>query len=201
MSSLNLPRALMYIIGLIILSLGVTLTIKSDMGIGAWDALNVGLSTIMFTVGTWVILVGIILIIINSILLKHKPDLYALITIFVVGFGVDFWLIVFKNFNPQNFGLKILIFSLGMFLLALGISVYLQAKFAPVPIDNLMIAIHTRFGVRMSVAKTIGELIALTFALIFKGPIGIGTILVTFLIGPIIHVLHPRIEKIFARYQ
>ncbi|MRH45079.1 membrane protein [Aquibacillus halophilus] len=198
---LSLPRILSYVIGLLVLSFGVTLTIKSEMGTGAWDALNVGLSSIAFTVGTWVILVGIILIVINSLLLKRKPDFYALITIFIVGFGVDFWLILLNQVDPQNLGMKFLLFFAGLFLLSLGITIYLQAKFAPVPIDNLMIAIHTRFGFRMSVAKTIGELIAFTFALIFSGPIGIGTILVTVLIGPIIHILQPRVEKIYARYS
>ncbi|MDL4841183.1 YczE/YyaS/YitT family protein [Aquibacillus rhizosphaerae] len=194
-------RFLAYIIGLIILSFGVTLTIKSKMGTGAWDALNVGLSKIMFTVGTWVIIVGIILIIINAILLKKRPDFYALITVFIVGFGIDTWLILLTRFDPQALFFKFTVFSFGLIFLSLGISIYLQAKFAPVPIDNLMIAIHSRFGVRMGIAKTIGEIIALVFAFIFNGPIGIGTILVTVLIGPIIHLFHPRIEKVMARFR
>jgi uncharacterized protein len=198
---LNSSRLLSYIIGLIILSFGVTLTIKSDIGTGAWDALNVGLSKIIFTVGTWVGIVGIILIVINAILLKKRPDFYALITIFIVGFGIDLWLLLLKPLDLHSWLMKFLIFAIGLALLALGISTYLQAKFAPVPIDNLMLAIHTRFGIRISVAKTIGECLAFVFALVFKGPIGIGTILVTLLIGPIIHFFYPRIEKLIARYH
>lgn len=198
---LKTARILSYIFGLIILSFGITLTIKSQIGTGAWDALNVGLARIIFTVGTWVILVGIILIIINAILLKKRPDFYALITIVIVGLNIDFWLFILNPLDPKTWLMKFIIFSVGLVLLAFGITVYLQAKFAPVPIDNLMIAIHTRFGVSISVAKTIGELIALTFAFIFKGPIGIGTILVTLLIGPIIHFFYPRVEKFISRYQ
>lgn len=198
---LDISRILSYIIGLLILSLGITITIKSDMGAGAWDALNVGLSKLFFTVGTWVIIVGIILIFVNAFLLKSKPDFYSLITVFIVGLGIDTWLLLFAWLNPETLPLKLLVFLIGLVLLAFGISVYLQAKFAPVPIDNLMIAIHTRFGVNMSIAKTIGELLALLFAFLFNGPIGIGTILVTFLVGPIIHFFHPKMERLVARYQ
>ncbi|MBM7571592.1 YczE/YyaS/YitT family protein [Aquibacillus albus] len=194
-------RIFSYVLGLLILSFGVTCTIKSTIGTGAWDALNVGLSKILFTVGTWVIIVGIILIIINATILKAKPDFYAIITILIVGLGVDGWLYLLQPFTPQTFVSKYGTFIIGLLFLTLGISIYLQAKFAPVPIDNLMIAIHKRFGVRMSIAKTIGELLALTFAILFKGPIGIGTILVTILIGPLIHVIHPRIEKLVDKFQ
>jgi uncharacterized protein len=198
---INKTRIFCYITGLLILSLGVSISIKADVGIGAWDALNVGLSKIMFTVGTWVILVGIILIVINALLLKARPDFYALITIFIVGVGVDSWLFLFQSLDPNQLVVKYILFFIGLFFLSLGISVYLQAKFAPVPIDNLMIALQKRFGIGRGVAKTIGELLALTFAFIFKGPIGIGTILVTVLIGPLIQFFYPRIEKIISRYS
>ncbi|MBB6452727.1 hypothetical protein HNQ94_001173 [Salirhabdus euzebyi] len=190
-----------YVIGLIILSFGITLTIKAGLGTGAWDALNVGLSKIKFTVGTWVILVGIILIIVNAILMKKRPDLYAIITIFIVGFCIDFWLYLLNPNAPELLWVKVLLFVCGASLLAFGVSVYLQAKFAPVPIDNLMIAIHTRFGFGLSTSKTIAEVVALTFAFLFRGPIGIGTIIVTFSIGPLIHVFYPRIEKVLKQFQ
>jgi uncharacterized protein len=198
---LNKTRIFCYITGLIILSLGVSISIKADVGIGAWDALNVGLSKIMFTVGTWVILVGIILIVINALLLKARPDLYALITIFIVGIGVDSWLFLFQSIDPDQLAIRYALFFIGLTFLSLGISIYLQAKFAPVPIDNLMLALQKRFGIGQGLAKTIGELIALTFAFIFKGPIGIGTILVTVLIGPLIQFFYPRIESIIGRFS
>ncbi|MFP3338738.1 hypothetical protein R0J91_12205, partial [Micrococcus sp. SIMBA_131] len=68
---MKMKRFLFYVVGLFVLTAGITLTIKSDIGAGAWDALNVGLSeTIGFTVGSWVIIVGMILIIVNAILMR-----------------------------------------------------------------------------------------------------------------------------------
>ncbi len=194
-----LKRAFIYITGLLISSLGVSLTIKADVGVGAWDALNVGLSKFAFTVGTWVIIVGTILIFVNALLAKKMPDFTGFITIFIMGPCIDFWLWLFTNFNPANTVFRYALLIFGLTLLALGISVYLNAKFAPNPIDNLMLALHERLKLSMGVTKTIGELLALVFALIVKGPIWIGTIIVTIGIGPIIQFFYPKIEKLVQK--
>lgn len=196
-----LIRILFYIIGLLVTSLGVSLTIKADLGAGAWDALNVGLSTTVgFTVGTWVIIVGIILIVVNALLMKVRPEYLAVIPIFLMGPFIDFWLLIaFPNWEPEGFVYQLLILSLGLLGLSMGISIYLQAKFPLIPIDNFMVAIKSRLPINLGLAKTIGEITALLFAFLFKGPIGLGTIIVTFLIGPLIQVFFPRFENLLKR--
>ncbi|MGY3718019.1 YczE/YyaS/YitT family protein [Sutcliffiella cohnii] len=197
-----LKRAVFYLIGLLILSFGVSLTIVSDLGAGAWDALNVGLSNrIGLTVGSWVFIVGIILIVVNAFLRKHKPDYLAVITIFLVGSFIDFWLYMLSNLEPTGFLFKLLVLLAGMTLLSLGIATYLQAKFPVIPIDNLMLALQDRLGFKLMTAKMTGELIALVLALIFGGPIGLGTIIVTFGVGPFIQLFFPTMEKLYGKWM
>ncbi len=203
--STNVKRGISFILGLFILSFGISLTILSRLGAGAWDALNVGLSNLtrtaiagwtIFTVGHWVIVVGIILIFINAILLKKKPEFIAMITVFIIGYFIDFWLIiVFPNFYPATFIWQLIVLLIGVVLMGFGIATYLQAKFAIIPIDRLMMAIQFRLKVSLMVGKTIAEVTALIFAFIFGGPIGIGTVIVTFSIGPLIQVFFPHLEK------
>ncbi|OZM57037.1 membrane protein [Lottiidibacillus patelloidae] len=195
-------RGLFYIVGLAIISFGVPLTIVADLGTGAWDALNVGLSeTIGLSVGNWVIIVGLLLIAINALLLRTFPDLYAIITVVLVGEMIDFWLeFVFQGWMATTLWLQIVILFIGIVLLSLGIATYLQAKFAFIPIDGFMMAIHKTTGLSVSISKTIGELTALVFALLFSGPIFVGTILVTFLIGPLIQLFIKPIEKLYGSF-
>lgn len=192
-------RIIFFIAGLIFLSFGISLTIKSGLGSGAWDALNVGLSeTIGFTPGTWVIIVGIFLIIFNAFLLKKQPDIGAIITLFLTGLFIDFWLLqIFDQFVLGEFVSQLLVFMGGVFSMGLGISIYMQARFPLSPIDNLMIALRERFGLNLMKAKTIGEVTALILAFCFSGPIGIGTFIVTFTVGPLIQLLSPQFEKLF----
>ncbi|MCF6410839.1 YczE/YyaS/YitT family protein [Pseudalkalibacillus salsuginis] len=196
-------RLISFLTGLILISLGVSFTIKAGLGTGAWDALNVGLAeTVGLTVGSWVFIVGIILIILNAFLLRSRPDLLAVITIFLAGLFIDSWLLlVLDQFTVSGLLHQIILFVVGMLILAFGIAVYLQANFPLIPIDKLMLAIQERLGVSMGMAKTIGELSALVIAFLFSGPIGLGTLIVTFTIGPLVQLIAPRVHKFQQRLQ
>ena len=194
-------RTLFYIIGLIILSFGVSMTIKAGLGTGAWDALNVGLSkTVGLTPGSWVVIVGIVMIFINAALVKRRPDVAAIITLLITGVLIDFWLLrVFEDLVVTGYAKQFAVFILGMVALSFGLAVYLQPKFPLIPIDNFMMALRERFGLNLMVAKTLGEVFALSAAFIFRGPIGIGTLIVTFAIGPLIQLFYPHCEKLYNK--
>ncbi|MCF6138991.1 YczE/YyaS/YitT family protein [Pseudalkalibacillus berkeleyi] len=196
-------RLISFVLGLSLISFGVSLTIKAELGTGAWDALNVGLSkTVGLTVGSWVFIVGIVLIGLNAILLKTRPDFLAVFTIFLAGVFIDGWLlVVFDTYQASDLWEQIAVFIIGVIILSFGIAVYLQAKFPLIPIDKLMLAIQERLGVSMGVAKTIGELSALVAAFFFSGPIGLGTLIVTFTIGPLVQLFAPRVHKFQQRLQ
>jgi uncharacterized membrane protein YczE len=198
----TIVRGISYLTGLIVISFAVGLIIKVDIGAGAWDALNVGLSeTFGFTVGTWVIVIGVLLIIINALLMKAKPDYFALLTIFILGPFIDFWLLFVFSSLDVNIAVRILFFALAVIILSLGISVYLQAKFAPVPIDNLMLAIQKLTGFSLMASKTIAEIVAMILAIIFSGPVGVGTVVIALLLGPCIQLFYPRVERLVKKYS
>jgi len=179
---------------------GVTLTIKADLGAGAWDALNVGLSNVIgLTVGSWVIIIGVILIFINALIVRGKPKFLAVVTILLIGFSVDFWLIVvMSNVHLSTLLLQVISLIAGIILISIGVAMYLQTKFPANPIDQLMISLHERFHLNFMIAKTIGEVTALILAFILQGPIGVGTIIITFLIGPMIQWINKPMTK---RYE
>ncbi|CAM3886554.1 YczE/YyaS/YitT family protein [Mesobacillus thioparans] len=194
-------RTLFFIIGLTILSFGISMTIKANLGTGAWDALNVGLSkTVGLTPGSWVVIVGIIMIFLNASLVKRRPDFAAIITLLITGVLIDFWLLrVFDTMIVTGYVKQVGVFLLGMVALSFGLAVYLQPRFPLIPIDNFMMALRERFNLNLMAAKTLGEVIALSAAFIFKGPIGIGTLIVTFAIGPLIQLFYPSCEKLYNK--
>lgn len=86
-------KYVIYVLGLLILTLGIALTIQSNLGTSPFDALLVGLSQkIGLTVGSWEIILAIILIILNSLLKKQRPEVLGLGTAFITGIGIDLWL-------------------------------------------------------------------------------------------------------------
>ncbi|OIJ13568.1 membrane protein [Anaerobacillus alkalilacustris] len=201
--SLTIKRFISFLFGLFILSLGVSFTILSRLGAGAWDALSVGLAQLTgFTVGTWVILIGVILIFVNALILKKRPDLLSIVTALILGYFIDLWLLfIFPNFMPATVLIQVVVLGLGVTLMGFGIATYLQAKFTIVPIDGFMVAIQKRFNVNLMTGKTIGEVTALIFAFIAGGPIGVGTIVVTLSIGPMVQLFFPYVERIVYGYH
>ncbi|GGF24706.1 hypothetical protein GCM10010954_24500 [Halobacillus andaensis] len=194
-------KGFFYLLGLIIISLGISLTINAELGAGAWDAMNVGLTeTFGLTVGNWVIIIGAILIVTNALIAAERPDLLAVITIIIVGKMIDFWLITaFTDMEITGWFYQVITLIAGIFIIAAGVALYLQPKFSLNPIDNFMVALQKRFGLSLTVSKTITEAFALVLALILGGPIGLGTIIILVCIGPFIQFLDPKAEKVMNR--
>ncbi|MDT9026245.1 YczE/YyaS/YitT family protein [Rossellomorea yichunensis] len=194
-------RLMFFTIGLFILTMGVALIIKSGLGASAWDALAVGESNMFgITVGTAVFINGVVLIVLNALIMKKKPDVLAAGSILVIGLLIDFWLlVVFNDYAPEMLMNQVFTLASGILTMGLGIAIYLQAKFPASPMDTLMVAIHTRFGLNLRNSRIISEGFALSLAFLFKGDIGIGTIIVTLLLGFVVQYSFPIFEQLFER--
>ncbi|AKI94211.1 YczE/YyaS/YitT family protein [Bacillus subtilis] len=192
-------KYIFYGLGILILSLGISLTIQSELGTSPFDALLVGLSKeVGLTVGSWEVLISVILLICNAILTRKKPLLLGLITAFITGIGIDLWLFVVKNTIYLNALLsKLICFGIGLVLIGLGTAIYLQTKFASTPIDHLTLIIRDLSKRTILFSRTLVYALFLVLAIIFKGPIGIGTLLTVCLGGMILHVFMPIVERHF----
>lgn len=192
-----MKRIIFYLLGNILISLGVALLIKAELGTGSWDAMYVGLAkTFGLTVGSWVFIGGAAVMFINKFISKDKLDISAFLTLFIGGLFIDLFLgYILTSLYLINIYIKIIVFVVAIFIFALGIAVYIQANFATNPIDNLMISLNKRFGFSYRLGRTIGELSALTIALIFGGPIFLGTVIVVFSVGPLIQLFNTPLKK------
>lgn len=172
--------------------------IKSGLGTGAWDALFYALYDLIgLTVGSWIFIVGIALMIINSFLLKARIDYAAVITIFLIGVFIDFWLlIVFPGFIVTSAIMSYILLAIGITAMGSGIGMYLQFDFAKNPIDNLMIAVHKRTKLSLAMSKSALEILIMLIAFILGGPIGVGTIIIAFGIGPFVQFFFKRFQKL-----
>ncbi len=193
---------LFYLAGLVFLSFGISLIITAGLGAGPWDAFFVALAwNLGLTVGSWTFIVGFVLILINGALLKERPDFSALITMFIIGLLIDFWLlIVLSGTVPASLILQIFLLLTGITCCGAGIASYLQSSFGRNPIDNSMIVFHTLTGKSLSFSKTFLELSILVVAFVIGGPIGAGTLLVAFGIGPLIQFFHKPITSLRIKY-
>ncbi|QDY82596.1 YitT family protein [Paenibacillus polymyxa] len=190
-----------FVIGIFILSLGISFTIQSDLGTSPFDALLVGLSTnVGLTVGSWEIIMALILICCNSLLKRQRPEVLGLLTAFVTGIAIDMWLFLLRDLIiPELWYSKVACFGMGLVLVGLGTATYLQTNFAPIPVDRLTIIIQELTRTNLFFSRTLIYLIFLIIALILNGPVGIGTLLTVCLGGLMLNFFMPFARKALDR--
>lgn len=187
-----------YVIGILLLALGITFTIQSNLGVSPFDALLVGLSmNVGLTVGSWEIIVAFILICGNSLLSRQRPEILGLLTAFIAGIGIDMWIFLLHNLiTPELWYGKAICFGIGLVIINLGTATYLQTNFAPIPIDRLTLIIKELTRTNIFFSRTFIYFLFLLVAFILNGPIGIGTLLTVCLGGLILNYFMPFTEKV-----
>lgn len=186
-----------YVLGILVLTLGISLTIQSDLGTSPFDALLVGLSINMgLTVGSWEIIIAFILICCNSYLKRQRLEVLGLITALITGFGIDMWLFLLHHLiTPEFWYSKVVCFGIGLVFIGLGTATYLHTNFAPIPIDRLTLILQELTRTSIFFSRTFIYLVFLIMAMIFHGPIGIGTLLTVCLGGLILNYFMPLTKK------
>lgn len=182
-----------YLIGVLILTFGIALSILSTLGASPYDALSVGLfRTFGLTIGSWEVIVGMFLICLNAITAKEKPEFFALITSIITGIGIDFWYFCLNyifSFNSLLSQTTSLI--LGIVITSFGIAIYLQSTIAPNPMDRSMLVISQLTRLNLTYSRLLISVILVTLALFFGGAVGIGTIINALISGWLIHLFYP----------
>ncbi|AKG03349.1 hypothetical protein AAV35_000165 [Salimicrobium jeotgali] len=190
-------RAGYYFSGLLILTLGISLTVLGGLGTSPFDALLVGLyRTVGLTIGSWEIVVGISMIIFNAVAEKRRPEMLAIVTSLITGAGIDFWVFTLEGIvTPESVWLQSIVFFLGMVISALGISINLQADFAPIPFDRMMLVIHNLTGWNVTISRAAISVVLVLFALYFNGAVGMGTIIIMLFSGVFIQYFMGWIQR------
>lgn len=187
--------------GIMVLTFGVSLTILSDLGASPFDALLVGLSSSCgFSVGTWEVLIALLLIGCNSGLARQRPEFSGLLTACITGLGIDLWLhLLTPLIQPELWLSKIVCYTAGILTIGLGTSIYLYTNYAPTPVDRLTLVLQAVTRLNILFTRTMIYLTFLLAALIFNGPIGMGTLLTVCLGGLILSFFMPLTQKILDK--
>ena len=190
-------RMSFFLAGIFILTLGVSLTITANFGTGGWDAVNVKLSEWSdFSVGTFMVIVAMIMLLLCGLLRKGKFNGYTLLTAICLGGCVDLWLLLLKVvIKEPSVSVRVFTFIIGIVLTAIGVSVYLFPKLAPNPIDDFVVSISEVTPLTLGHSKLIVDITGIIVAFLIGAPIGFGTVVIVLAIGPLVGMVTNQITK------
>ncbi|MEK4660537.1 YitT family protein [Priestia sp. FSL H7-0729] len=194
-------KYVLFVAGILILTLGISLTIQSDLGTSPFDALLVGLSQhVGLSVGSWEVIIAFLLIGCNSLLKKQKPEFLGLVTAFITGVGIDLWLYVSESLvTPVVWYNQLMTFAIGLVIISIGTAIYLQTHFAPIPIDRLTLILHEITRTPLFVSRTFIYFVFLILAFLLSGPIGLGTLLTVCFAGLLLQFIMAHTKKLIDR--
>lgn len=200
-------RITLYIIGLFLLALGVSLSIQTSLGVSPVSSLAYAMTlTAGLSIGITTVLANILFIVIQIMLDKRielREFAVQLIVVFLFGFLMDVTLLLVQLFpTPESLISKIIVLTISFHIISTALLLYFTAKLPLMPYDALTYVISKRFKITFSKAKitsdTLNVVIAGVMSLLFihsLGSVGVGTILAAYFIGKILGKLMPLFQQ------
>ena len=199
----KLKRYIIFLIGLFINSLGVSLITKADLGTSPISSIPYVLSlNFPMTLGQFTIFFSILLIVIQLFILRRNFKAEHLLQIpisILFGYFIDLTMMMLTFIHPQAYGYKLMYLLIGCIILGFGVYMEVLANVAMLPGESFVRAVsttwNTNFGntkVAFDVSLTvIAALLSFLFVQRLDG-VREGTIIAALLVG--------FIARLFGRY-
>ena len=95
--------------------------------------------------------------------------------------------------------MEFILFLISLPIISTGISIYLVSNLPNTPLDYFMLAIKSKFNLSLMTGKIVSESSGLVIGLLLGGPIGLGSLIIVFAIGPIMQVSHKYTSNLFDK--
>ena len=194
-------RFLVYIVGLFIMTLGISLSVKSNLGVSPVSSIPYTITCITgLEMGKATILFHIVLVVMQILILRKAFQMKNLLQVVV---GVIFgYFTTFSNYlfsflpTPEHIVIRMLMMLGSTVLIAVGIFFYLPADIVPLAGEGAMKAVsdtmHIAFNkvkVGFDISMVVISLISCLVALGTLGSVGVGTIIAAVLVGSVLGVI------------
>ncbi len=190
-------RIVQLLVGLFVYGISLAMMIRGGIGLSPWDVLSVGTTLhLPIDYGTATLVISFVVLVL-WIPLRQKMGLGTLLNALLVGpsANVGLWLIP----EMPNVVAGAALFLAGLVVLSIATGVYIAADFGPGPRDGLMTGLVRVTKWKVWIVRTIIEGSVLLVGWLLGGPVGVGTVIFAFGVGPLIGMFLPRITAWRAR--
>ena len=172
--------------GLGVYGLGVAMTVHAGIGIAPWDVLGQGLSIqtgLSFGVSTVIVSIVVLLC---WIPLRVKPGFATVANALTIGLFADFWLLMLPD--PGAYWQKLVMFLLGIVVVALATGLYISSRLGSGPRDGLMQGTANALDKPFWLVRTAYEGSVLTIGWLMGGQVREGTLIFAVTIGYLVQL-------------
>ncbi len=182
--------------GLLLYGVTMGLMVRAVLGLDPWDVFHQGLTAL---VNRWlpvsygaVITVVSLLVLLLWIPLRQRPGIGTVLNAAIIGFTVDITLWLLPTVDDLTVRIGLLVVSVvGN---ALAGALYIGAGLGPGPRDGLMTGLVARGVGSIRLVRTVIEVTVLAVGWLLGGVVGVGTVVYALAIGPLLHILLPKVQ-------
>lgn len=197
-------RYLIFLVGLFVNSLGVSLITKANLGTSPISSIPYVLSlNFPFTLGNFTIFFSIFLIVLQLIILRKNFKLEHILQIpvsIIFGYFIDLTMILFSWVNPEAYIMKIVYLLIGCLILGVGVYMEVLADVVMLPGESFVRAIvltwKTNFGTTKICFDVSMSVIAAVLSFVFARRLaGVreGTVIAALLVGFIARLIGKKL--------
>lgn len=178
--------------GLLLYGITMGLMVRAVLGLDPWDVFHFGLATkVPLSLGTVITLASVVVLLL-WIPLRQRPGFGTVANTLVIGWTTDATLSLIPPIDAL--WLRILLLVAGIAGNALAGALYIGAGLGPGPRDGLMTGLVARGIGSIRWVRTAIEVTVLAIGWLMGGVVGIGTVVYAISIGPLLHLLLPRLR-------
>ena len=200
----KLKRYLIFLVGLFVNSLGVSLITKANLGTSPISSIPYVLSlNFPFTLGNFTIFFSIFLIVLQLIILRKNFKLEHILQIpvsIIFGYFIDLTMILFSWVNPEAYIMKIVYLLIGCLILGVGVYMEVLADVVMLPGESFVRAIVLTWKTNCGTTKICFDVsmsvIAAVLSFVFAGRLaGVreGTVIAALLVGFIARLIGKKL--------
>lgn len=191
-SSRRARRFSQLLVGLVLYGMTMGLMVRATLGLDPWDVFHQGLAAkVPLSYGTVITGVSVV-VLLAWIPLRQRPGVGTICNALIIGWTTDATLAVIPPVHALWLRIGLLVISvLGN---ALAGALYIGAGLGPGPRDGLMTGLAAKGVGSIRLVRTCIELTVLAIGWILGGTVGVGTVIYALGIGPLLHVLLPRLS-------
>lgn len=178
-----LIRFIVFCLGLFVCAIGSNFIVASNLGADPWNVFHLGVSlNTSLTFGQANQLVAAMILTLGWVL-KVRPGVGTFLNMFLLGYFIDIVGSLGVINPPKSLILRCLFILIGTILKGTGIGVYINGRLGAGPRDGLTLGLSKSTGKSVSFIRTFLELGALFVGWLLGGPVGMGTIVYSLIIG------------------
>ena len=189
------PKTFFYLmLGNWLYGTGEAILIKADIGQSPGTVLAQGIQNITGDTIGWTsfyISIGVMFL---WIPLKNKVGIGTVLNIIFVSVAIDVMMPLFPS--PDSYAVSVVMVIIGILVIGLGSAFYIPSNLGPGPRDGLMTGLHYRTGIPIGRVRFVIEAAFLLAGWLLGGSVGLGTVLVTVLVGEVVAIFFGIVSRV-----